>query len=223
MSDFAVVPESDAVKLPERVEEGDAVFIEHIAIAINTMQKLNLEKGEYVVIAGANVIGLILAQIALYYQMVPIIVDERAERLEIAERFGVYYTVNNVQEEVKQKIFSITGGRMADAVAHLASSTQPIARSLEHVKKGGRAVVVGWNGVPWNLDVSLNAVLSRQLTIEGVNNGGKAIKSAINMLANKSVAVSPMISKEVGFADVGAAIREAAELPDKYIKIVVKV
>ncbi|MDR2201555.1 MAG: zinc-binding dehydrogenase [Clostridiales bacterium] len=222
LRDFAVVPQIDAVKLPDRVNAEDAVFTEHIAIAIAAMQRLNLEKGEHVVIAGANVIGIILAQIAIYYQMVPVIIDERAERLELAERLGVYYTVNNVQEDVKQRVFSITGGRMADAVVHLASAAQPLAKSLEYAKKGGRAVVVGWNGVAVDLNVPLNTMLFRQLTIEGVNNGARSVKSAINMLAQKSVAVAPMISKQIGFDAVGAALAESAALPDKYMKIVVK-
>ena len=41
------------------------VFIEHIATAINTLSKLGVEKGEHIVIVGATVVGLILAQVSL--------------------------------------------------------------------------------------------------------------------------------------------------------------
>ena len=222
MCDFAVVSATDVHKLPERVPDADAVFIDHISMAIAIMNKLNPEKGEHIVIAGANVVGIILAQIAMYQQAVPILVDTRSDRLAIAEELGVYYTINSVDTNVQKKIFSLTGGRMADSGAYMATSQLPLAQSLEYVRKGSKTVVADWSGITEDLNVSLKVLLDNQLSLYGVNNGAKYIQSAINMLANKTVSVAPLISKEITFAEVGTYIKEQVEMPDKYIKILVK-
>ena len=56
----------------------------------------------------------------------------------------------------------------------------------------------------------------------GVSNGAKMISSAINMLANKAVDPSPLISKEIAFADVADALKKEIEHPHRYIKVLVK-
>ena len=222
MRDFVVVSADDVYKLPERVRDGDAVFIDHIAMALAALNKINPEKGEHIVISGANVIGIVLAQVAMYQQAVPILVDTLEDILAIAEELGVYYTVNSVDTDVQKKIFSLTGGRMADSVVHIASSQLPLSLSLEYVRLGGKAVVVDWDGAEDDMDVSLKPLLGKQLSLFGVNNGAKNIPSAINMLANKTVSVERLVSKEIEFAEVGKYIKEQIEMPNKYIKILVK-
>ena len=46
LSDFSVVAASDVYPIPEWIKDEEAVFIEHIATAINTLSKLGVEKGE---------------------------------------------------------------------------------------------------------------------------------------------------------------------------------
>ena len=147
LSDFAIVRYEDVFKLPERVKDTDAIFTGHVAFALNILSKLNLEKGEHLVIVGASVVGILLAQAAIYYQAVPILVDSRAERLKIAERLGVYYCINSVDEDVPKKIFSLTGGNMSETVCYLSYSDAPLSKSLELAKINGRVVIAGWSGM----------------------------------------------------------------------------
>lgn len=222
MRDFVVVGSDDVYKLPDRVRDEDAAFIDHIAISLAALNKITPEKGEHIVIVGANVVGIILAQVAMYQQAVPILVDTREDKLALAEELGVYYTVNSVDSNVQKKIFSLTGGRMADSVAHIASSQLPFSLSLEYVRRGGKTVIVDWGDAEDDNNVSMKPVLSKQLSLYGVNNGAKNIPSAINMLANRTVSVERLVSKEIPFAEVGKYIKEQTEMPDKYIKILVK-
>lgn len=222
MCDFAVVGADNLYTLPDRVKDTDAVFLEHIAMAINTLTRLDIEKGEHLVIVGSNVIGLIMAQVAMYYQAVPILVDTRQDRLDMAEQLGICYTINSVDADPQKKIFSMTGGHMADAVAFVTTSKMSLLRSLDYTAKGGRVAIVGWADSKADLNASFSSVFTKQLTVTGVNNGAKNIPSAINMLANKTVDVKSMASKEISFAEVGDYVREAVEMPNKYMKIIVK-
>lgn len=221
MRDFAVLSADDVYSLPDRIRDSDAVFLEHIAMAINTVSKLNVEKGEHIVIVGANVVGLIMAQVAIYYQAVPILVDTRQDRLELAESMGVYYTINSVDIDPYKKIFTLTGGKMAEAVAFITTSKMSLVRSLDYAAKCGRVAIVGWVDSKGDLNACLSSVFTHQLTLMGINNGAKYLPSAINMLANKTVDVSRLISKEIDFADVHKYVEEQSAMPNRFMKVVV--
>lgn len=221
LRDFAVVHCDDLYKLPDRVSDSEAMFLEHIATAVNIIGKLNLEKGEHIVIAGATVTGIILAQAAIYYQAVPILLDVRQDRLDIAASLGVYYTVNTTESDAMKKIFSLTGGRMAETAAFMSAEIMPLTRAFGFCMPHGRVAICNGMNSAAGLSADLNEVVEKQLEVFGVSSMGRNMLSAINMLANKSVKVAPLISKEIAFSGIEDAFKEMEQLPDKYIKVLV--
>lgn len=217
--DFAVVGANDLYGLPERVDDGEAMFLEHIATAVGIINRLALQKGEHIAIVGATVTGIILAQVAMYYQAVPVLLDLRRDRLDIAASLGVYYTVDTTESDAFKKVFSLTGGRMAEACAFMSPETMPLTRVFDFCRSKGR-IAVGEFG-DGGLNVDLAAAMKKQLTVFCTGGMGKNMASAINMLANKTVKVAPLISKVIGFDDLPSTLSEMKELPDKYIKVVV--
>ena len=75
LRDFAIMDNNDVSVLPSSVSESEALFIDHVAICNRIIDSINLEKGEHVVIVGGDILGIILAQLIIYYQGVPILVD----------------------------------------------------------------------------------------------------------------------------------------------------
>lgn len=223
LRDFAVVPADDLIGLPDRISDTDAIFLEHIAMAINTVGALDLEKGEHIVVYGATLVGLILAQAAIYYQAVPVLVDMRADRLSLAESLGVYYTVNPVESDPFKKIFTITGGRMAETVAFMADCGMRPGQALSYVAAGGRVAFVGWKELLDETDASIAPVIANRLKVTGVSCSGRNMPSAVNMLANKAINVEKLVSKEVGIEQAGDIIAESAAYSDKYLKVPVKI
>ena len=222
LSDFCIVRCEDLFKLPDRISDKEAIFSGHIALALNIATKLNIEKGKHIAIMGASTVGLALAQIALYYQAIPIVVDSRQDRLNIAEKVGVYYCINATTDDVRKKMFSYTGGALATSVAHLVGSSSTIEQTLDSSAFGANIVIAGWSGSKVNIKANLQDVFNKQLHISAVTNGAKMISSAINMLANRTVVVNDLISSIVPFLDVAKALKEKIEYPHKDIKVLVK-
>jgi len=223
MSDFVIAREGDVFKLPDMVKDEEAIFVSHIAFASNILSKLNIQKGEYLVISGATVVGVILAQLALYHQVVPILIDTRHDRLNLAEKLGIYYTINSVKDDTKKRIFSLTGGAMASTAAYFPTADTPVAKCLDYVSNGGRVAICDWQGNANRLSGAFDAILAKQLTVIGVSNGAKLIPTAINMLATKTISVQTAITSIVSFDDVEKEIKEQIKHPDKDIKVLVKV
>lgn len=220
MRDFAVVHCADLYKLPDRIDDSQAMFLEHVAVAVGIINKLRLQKGEHIAIVGATVTGIVLAQAAMYYQAVPILVDFRRDRLDMAASLGVYYTVDTTSSDVYKKIFSLTGGRMAETCAFMAPDIVPLTRTFDFCLPLGRMAIGALDGME-ELGADMRTVVNKQLEIFGVSSMGKNMQSAINMLANKNVGVTPLVSREIEFAEVKDTFDEMAALPEKYLKIIV--
>lgn len=222
MSDFSVVPANALYVLPERIKDNDAVFMEHIALSINAVSKLGLDKGEHIVIVGADALGIILAQVALYYQAIPILVDTDEAMLRLAEELGVYYTVNSVTSDPMKKIFAVTGGKMAETVAYITTARMAFGRCLEYAAHNGRVALVGCTDSGGEIGGGLSVIRRRQLQLIGVNNGARLFPAAINLLATNAVDVHRLVSCEVPFSDVAESVRAHAEHGAQFIKAVVK-
>lgn len=223
LSDFSVVSADDVCIIPDRIKDEEAVFIEHVAIALNALSRMNVEKGDQIVIMGATVEGIILAQVAMYYQAVPIVVDMREDMLALAQKAGVYFIVNAVNDNVSKKILSLTGGHMADACAYLVGAGLPIQNVCDYTASRGRIAVIGRFGAG-DLMCNVNGLLDKNLDIYTVTDCGKNYSSAINLLANRTVTVDTLYDKIATFADVPETYEQlSAGASDVLLKTLIKI
>lgn len=221
LRDFITVPQSDLILLPQQVDETEGVFIEQIALAVETLDRLKIEKGEHIVIMGATLAGLIIAQAAIYYQAVPILVDLREDRLALAEKLGIYYTINAVESDSVKKVFSITCGKMAETMVFTLLSGMTPRRCFENLVKGGRAAFVGFENMDGDLTVDLMSALGKEIVIHAVSSAGDNYYSAVNMLVSSAVNVTALVSQRITFDKIGQAIAEVADNEKKYIALLV--
>ena len=221
LRDFITVPQTDLILLPPQVNETEGVFIEQVALAIETLDRLKIEKGEHIVILGATLAGLIIAQAAIYYQAVPILVDLREDRLALAEKLGIYYTINAVTTDTVKKVFSITCGKMAETMVYTLLSGMTVRRSFENLVRGGRAAFVGFGNMDADLSADLMPALEKEIVIYMVSSAGDNYYSAVNILVSNAVDVTSLVSHRIEFDKIGKAIAEVADNEKKYIALLV--
>ncbi len=216
LCDFAVVKANDLYKLPERLDKKSALLLEHVDMAISAINLLKLERGEHIVINGASYLGIILAQIALSYQAVPIVVDIDKERLAIAEKY-VYYVLDFSEVDVRKRVLTITGGKMSETVVHIPQCGLPLNQALLLAGRNGRVAIAGWeNSVELN-GINVTPILNKQLTVMGVNGSNNNFPSAINMLVNKTVQVDFDKMPEVNFVNADKVFKNNTGTGNKYI------
>ena len=222
LRDFISVPTRDLILLPPQVDENQGVFIGEVSMVVEALDKLKIEKGEHIVIMGATMMGLIMAQMALYYQAVPILIDLRQDRLDLAQSMGIYYTVNAVREDPVKKVYSITCGKMAETMAYTLMSGMPVKRAFENLCYGGRMVFVGYEHMKADLKADLTDALIREITIYTVSQSRSNYYSAVNMLVSNAVSVEQLISRRVPFERADEAIKEVSESVMKDIAVLVE-
>lgn len=216
LCDFAVVHAEDAYKLPERLNKKSAILLEHIDMALTAISNLKLQRGEHIIINGASYLGIIIAQLALSNQAVPIVVDMDKDRLALAEKYA-YYVIDHSEADVRKRIMTITGGRMSETVIHLPQSGMPFNQALALARDRGRVVIAGWeNTVEFN-GINVAPILNKQLTVMGINGSNNNFPSAINMLVNHTVQVDFDNLPEIPFSEVGAVLKDHNGASQRFI------
>ncbi|MGI6701749.1 MAG: zinc-dependent alcohol dehydrogenase [Christensenellales bacterium] len=221
LADYVVVPESNVYQLPDGVTDEDALFTEYIAMGVKTLQALNVDKQDYVAIFGANALSNIIAQLAIYYKAIPIVIDKDEVKLKVAENSGIYYAINSDKENIKNKIKEITGGKYADSTVFACRATQDPPLAFDIAAYGGRVGIIGYNRYVSKLSADLRPILLKRLSVFGINSGVGMLDTALNLLTNKAVRVSHLINKTVDFERAEELFIESAEEKDKYLKVVV--
>ncbi len=220
LQDFLSVPAELVYHLPDSVSDTDALFVESVAFGVNILESLNLNKGDYIVILGANTLGLVLAQLAVYYQLVPILVDQDNDKLQMAGNWGIYYTLNHVNQDIKNEVEQMTGGRMSDACVFVGNNVN-LDSALVLLKHKGKAIIAGYSYLNKH-HIDTKQVLKNQLTIEGIDNGFGEEATAINLLANKIVKTDGLVTDTIDFEKFDEFAYDAMKYPLKYNKIIVE-
>ena len=203
LSDFSVVDNNDIYVVPEYIEDEDVTFIEDIAMAIKTCSLIDIKETHYVALYGATAFNIILGQFALYYQAIPIIISDDADALSIAENHGIYYTINAKKENVFDRIVEITSGNLVEhAVIDTDIAPNPEPDLLKAVAQGGKVAFCGYNTTLDSLKLNAAYIVSKQLSLYGVNDGIGEIEPAINMLATGIINVEGLLEKMYDFSEV---------------------
>lgn len=184
LSDFCDVTADKAYSLPEHVTDFEALFIGHISHAIAIVDKLDIQKGDYVAIVGANNFGNILAQLLIYYQAVPIIMTNDDENLQIAKDSGIYYALGP-EDNWQKEVSSITGGRLAKSVVYIADCNIPINKAFSVASYNAP---LAFTGIPYKTtSIGFAGAVKKQIDIHCINNGFGNVETSINLIANKAI------------------------------------
>lgn len=187
LSDFINVPSDKLFVLPDSVPDLDALFIGHISQAIAVVDKLGVQKGDYVAIIGANNFGNILAQLLIYYQAVPIVATMNEEDYNIAKASGIYYVLGPEDNWVKE-VSAITSGRMTKSVCYISDCNIPTVKAFSLASFNAS---IAFTGVSYkNNPISFSQAIKKQLQIVCINSGSGNTATSINLIANKAINLS---------------------------------
>ena len=215
LSDFVAVDPNRLFVLPDNVSDLESLFIGHISLAVAVIEKLNIQKGDYVAIVGANNFGNILAQMLIYQQAVPIVIDNDEENIDIAKQSGIYYVLGP-NDNWNKEVSSITGGRMAKNVVYISDSEIPVSKAfgLASFNAG-----VAFTGVYTTSAISFTQAIKKQLDIHCINTGIGNTAKSINLIANKAVDISKLKLNRGAYSTVPETFKKLNENLNNNVKI----
>lgn len=220
--DYMFLPPDKIIPFPEEIEEKQALFTVNIATALRVLNSFKGEKGDHIAILGSDSICCIIAQLAIYFQYIPIMIDSNEKRLEIARKKGVYYTINSTKEVPSERVKEITGGRMVDFGIINLNSENSCAFLFPITKEGGDCVILCDSKTTRTVDADISLIGKRRLRVEGIVEGSSEMQSAVNVLVQNILDLDGFIDQEIEVKDAEICLREMVENPEHYYGLVVR-
>jgi predicted dehydrogenase/threonine dehydrogenase-like Zn-dependent dehydrogenase len=151
-AEFVSVPEKLVIKIPNGLEMRLASTVTLGGIAMQGVRRANLKFGEFAVVMGVGVLGLLAVQMLRLSGVRVAAVDLDEKRLELAKEYGAEYLFNPNSEDIVSQIENWTNGYGADAVIFTAATqdSKPLSQAFKSCKRKGKVVLVGVSGMNIN-------------------------------------------------------------------------
>lgn len=192
-AEFVVVPERIIYRLPENVPFCEAAMIEPLAVAVHAVAVTEPPEKCSALIVGAGMIGLLVLQALREAGCTKVIVTDIDEsRLQLAKDLGAAFVINGKTADTVAEVRKLTGGAGVDVALEVVGSTPTVRIAIESVRKGGTVTLIG-NIAP-NVEIPLQAVVSRQIRLQGSAASAGEYPQCIEMLARGAINLKPLIS-----------------------------
>lgn len=207
-AEYMLAPADSIWEIPEAITLQEATQFETIRVPMTAVRKkAELEAGERVVVSGPGPIGLLVTAVAHMDGGSPITVlgteADTTLRLPTAERLGADETRvfgDDVLDEISENPPSVW--------FETSGAPPAIEAAVNHVAPGGRVIVTGLGGGPWN--VNMKRVAYKNIEIRGQWGGSDAtLEPAVEAMIAGDLNVSEIISDTFPLAEWEAAFEKA--------------
>lgn len=148
-AEYVDVPVNLATNMPDNLGFCEASTVALGSIAMQGVRRAGLKLGEFAVVVGTGILGLLSVQMLRVSGVRVAAVDLKDERLQIASECGAEVLINPAIDEAVKKITNWSNGFGADAVIFTAAteSSESLSHSFQMCRKKGRVVLVGVSGM----------------------------------------------------------------------------
>jgi alcohol dehydrogenase, propanol-preferring len=152
-AEFAMVPEANAVPIPDGVDFGAAAVLTCAGMTAMHATKLsNLRLGETAVVDGIGGVGILVAQAASHAGGRVFVVADSEAKLQLARDHGavggVVVDTPDGYEDLPKRLRELTDGRGTDVFFELVGTTASMTAGIRSLAKGGRFVSTGYTDQP---------------------------------------------------------------------------
>lgn len=152
-AEFVDVPQNLVMRMPQHLSFEDASSVTLGGIAMQGVRRADLKLGEYCVVTGAGILGLLSIQMLKLAGVRVAVIDLDPKRLEIAKQLGAEICIDlNKDNNAVKTVESWTGGYGADCVLFTAAtgSSEPLSQSFNMCRRKGKVILVGVVGMEIN-------------------------------------------------------------------------
>jgi len=188
-------------RLPDRISDQQAVFVEPLAAAYQGAEQTTSLRGARSAVIGAGKLGLLIAQVlAARGDRVTLVCREEAARDRLVARFATVMQRLGIEAAATRGV-----GRAFDLVVEATGDPAGFALAVELVRPEGAILLKSTIAGQHTLDVA--PLVINEIRVLGSRCGPFA--PAIQALAEESVSVSPLIDAELPLSAAIEAIRRA--------------
>ncbi|MDD4425293.1 MAG: galactitol-1-phosphate 5-dehydrogenase [Mariniphaga sp.] len=195
-----VVPQHILYRIPDEVSFVEAAMVEPIAVAAHAIERSGMKPGSSALVTGVGMVGVFVVQLLNIAGANPVIaIDVDANKLKLAEKFGADHTFPAGEENLPEKILSLTKQRGVDFSFEVAGYTETVNTCIDHTRKGGTVVLVG-NLSPL-IQFPLQQVVTREIKLTGSCAINGEYEMVLDLIQSRRINVSELISAVAPLAE----------------------
>ena len=205
-ADYVIVPQGQAVRLPETLNPLHGAFCEPVGCCLHALDVARMAPGASVAIFGGGVIGLLMVELVRLAGAGTIILSTRQKpRRELAERLGATHTVDASGDVVAEIHRLLPGG--VDVSIECAGVAETFSQSIAATRRGGTVVIFGVMPKGEMVSVSPYDLLVNELRLESawLNPGTHA--RAAQLVASGALELDALISRTIPLGDLPAVLK----------------
>jgi threonine dehydrogenase-like Zn-dependent dehydrogenase len=194
-AEYLLLPEVNLHVVPPGIPDQWAVFIEPLAAACEILDQVDIAPGEHLAVLGDGKLGLLIAQVLRVHGARVTLYGRHEHKLRIARSAGVETsTMQNRPRGTFQLVVDSTGS--ANGLEEAVNMVRP------------RGTVVMKSTIHGEVCIDTAPVIVNEITLIGSRCG--RFEPAIELLENRRIDLSSMISAEYPLEEAPRAFAEAA-------------
>ena len=244
-AEVVCVPRNLCARIPDEVSDEEAVFTVIGAVGLQGVRLAQPTLGEFFVVTGLGLIGLLTVQILRANGCKVLGIDIDSGKCSLAKQFGAEIVDLSKGEDQVDAAMAFSQGRGVDGVLITAAtkSSEPVHQAAQMCRKRGRIVLVGVTGLELHRADFYEKELSFQVScsygpgrydLEYEEKGHdypigfvrwteqRNFEAILNLMATGKLDVRPLISHKFPFEEAEKAYQLIAENREPYLGIILK-
>jgi len=219
---YFVAEEKWVHPLPAGVSFEEGALIEPLSVALHAVQKGNLLPGHTVAIFGAGAVGLLLLLLARLSGVADVFVsDIRDSRLKKAKALGASVGIHGRKEDAVQKILDMTSQLGVDRAFEAVGLESTLVQSLQVLKKGGSAVVVGLFEDP-QVRIPANLFIQREISLLGSQGYCRDFQTALRLVEKGLINLKEVMTHVLPISSLQEGFDLLRNPDGEAVKVVIK-
>lgn len=169
-AEYVAIPEGigGVYKLPAGLSFDEGALLEPFCCALHALERSGAGPGDSALVIGPGPIGILTAAALKAAGLTKVFitgVSADAARLECARAMGADFAINVDERDPAEVIAEATGGEGVDLVFEASGSPGALARALDLIHRGGKAILLGIH--PTQVSLSINDIVRGERELIG--------------------------------------------------------
>lgn len=223
-AEYVAIPDNCCRRMPESMTDEQGAILEASICPFGAIYRNPPPLGATVLVQGVGVAGLSFIQAVRCFGASKVIAAGRnLSRLADARHFGADIVVSTKERNLEEVVRAETDGLGVDLSIDAAGAVVTFANAVKLCASGGVVILYGIPSAGTKMDIPVDEVIFRQLTIRGGTNNEPAWIPLMDLIARGKFNNADMVTHRFAFEDLPAAIDLVDKHPDGLIKAVIKV
>ncbi|MDI7258560.1 MAG: alcohol dehydrogenase catalytic domain-containing protein [Thermodesulfobacteriota bacterium] len=217
--EFIVSHEYLVHRLPPSISDDEAALLDPLCVGLHAVRIAKVQAGDRVAIFGAGSIGLSTLLVAQTTGAEVYITDVKALNIEIAKKLGATDVFDVSTSGGAHRFNELVANMRLDTIFIAAGVESAVPHALEMVRRGGQVVVIAHFHNPI-IPLDMFTLMTQEKRVQGsITYTSLDLGRGIQLLAQKKVNVSPLISEQRSLEEIQSCFERLAAGEERLIKV----